>query len=120
MRFWITDVPYPWELAAETDGPPNEEGGPKSHAAHEIRGDGATSTPVTSATPARRPAATRIPAATPDAGQNTATSEGWARRESPSPTWRIRPPLEDFLLGKPLMHKGLGRGKPPDRTVVQT
>ena len=37
-----------------------------------------------------------------------------------SPTWRIRPPLEDFLLGKPLMHKGLGRGKPPDRTVVQT
>jgi len=40
--------------------------------------------------------------------------------EQLNPTWRIRPPLEDFLLGKPLMHKGLGRGKPPDRTVVQT
>src|SRR5262245_65013533 len=22
MRSWITDVPYPWELTAETDGPP--------------------------------------------------------------------------------------------------
>src|SRR5262245_1929179 len=42
------------------------------------------------------------------------------RPANSSPTWRIRPPLEDFLLGKPLMHKGLGRGKPPDRTVVQT
>ena len=41
-------------------------------------------TPTTSATPARCPAATKIPTAIPDAGQNTATSEGLASKESPS------------------------------------
>src|SRR5262249_11437600 len=34
------------------------------------------STPTTTATPARRPAEIRMPAAIPDAGQNTATLEG--------------------------------------------
>jgi hypothetical protein len=43
-----------------------------------------TTTPTMSATPIRRPATTKIPAAIPDAGQNTATSEGLAIKESPS------------------------------------
>src|SRR5689334_22409350 len=41
-------------------------------------------TPNTAANPARRPAAIRIPAASPDAGQKTATSEGLASKESPN------------------------------------
>src|SRR5215467_11003208 len=43
-----------------------------------------TTTPTTSATPTRRPPAIRIAAAIPDAGENTATSDGWASKESPS------------------------------------
>src|SRR5262245_52762301 len=43
-----------------------------------------TTTPTTTATPARRPAVTRTPAAIPAAGQNTATSEGIARKASPT------------------------------------
>src|SRR5262245_16688001 len=43
-----------------------------------------TTTPTTSATPTRRPAAIRIAPAMPDAGQNTATSEGLASNDSPS------------------------------------
>src|SRR5215467_4301373 len=40
--------------------------------------------PNTEANPARRPAAIRIPAASPEAGQNTATSEGVASKDSPA------------------------------------
>ena len=45
-------------------------------------------TPTTSAEYARRPDTIRKPAAMPDAGQNTATSEGCASNKSPS--WAVR------------------------------